>query len=646
MTAYYWDPEDGDNAQAGTSFATRKKYLSSFPALTAADELRCIASRPATSLGTCAFTNNNALITGTMPVKVIDNCDSAWTATANVTATATTTSTERVEGTAAAKLVIATAFATGKAAYRTLPAPLDLSAFDSVSLMAVIPTAAIMGGYLALCSDTTGDVVVETIRFSSNTGSAAIVGVASFMSLQWNKGAPLSNSIQSIAVYFDADPAAVTVILDNIIATNKYGLNHDSLVGKKTVAEPWFWPILSIQEGSVNLGRTGGTMGDTFHAPYNGTSESVEAFFQSTMRPPTASTERTPAGTAVFKITGGWNRTDMSTRTGKSYLSGGGVASYIIARNTYSLSEVSYFCFSAAVTGAYTSGVGTVNDVDLVGNAGATPISPTSASTAVAYPTWNIGYIVNSAQWSITGDTVFGMPRVNVKGLIGYKNSTSTSAPISFDAGKLGKRNGTLPILKVDKVAYSNAYGLVVAGDTIVSGTEFIGCAIGEVRFGVGDVQLLNCIGLNNVTASANVSGSASSEKKIWFYNATAELQNTVERTVGAGALKMSVLNATTPNAVYPHVVKIAEIAVTGSQSVLLKGWARRSSLTLSGGLKIVGGTIKGIDNDVVAAASAAINTWEELTLNVTPTGVGVLEVWAYAYGVIADMYIGDVTWT
>lgn len=645
MTVYFWDPEEGDNAQAGTSFATRKKYLSSFPALTVADEIRCIASRPAVSLGTCAFTNGNALITGTMPVKVIDNCDVAWTAAANVTATASTTSTERMEGTASAKFVIATAFVTGKAAHRTLPAPLDLSAFDSVSLMAIVPTAAITGGYLALCSDTTGDVVVETIRFNSNTGTAATVGVSSFMSLQWNKGAPLSSSIQSISVYFDVDPGALTVILDNIIATNKYGLNHDSLLGKKTVAEPWFWPILSIQEGSVSLGRTGGGVGDTYHAPYNGPSESVEAFFQPTMRPPTASTERTLAGTAVFKITGGWDRADMATRNGKSYLAGGSVASYLITRSTYSLSELSYFCFSAAVQAAYTSGVGAANDVDFVGCMGATLLSPTASSATAAYPTLNIGYIVNCTQWAITGDTIYGMPKVNIKGLIGYKNSSTTTAPISYDSGKAGKRN-PVPILKIDKIAYSSSYGLVVAGDAIVSNTEFIGCALGEVRFTVGDVQLLNCTGVTTCASTSNASGSVSSDKKIWFYNATAELQNTVERTVGAGSLKLTVLGTTLPNALYPHLVKIAEIAVTGSQSVLLKGWGRRSSLSLTGGLKILGGTIKGIDNDVVAAASAAINTWEELILNVTPTAAGVLEVWAYAYGALADFYIGDVTWT
>ncbi|WP_176519062.1 hypothetical protein, partial [Priestia megaterium] len=81
------------------------------------DTIRIKASIDETLVGTCSWTQNSPTVT--LPGAVtatIDNCDVAWTASANVTASASTT-TEK-EGTGSASLVIASGFTTGKVAYR------------------------------------------------------------------------------------------------------------------------------------------------------------------------------------------------------------------------------------------------------------------------------------------------------------------------------------------------------------------------------------------------------------------------------------------------------------------------------------------------------------------------------------------------
>lgn len=650
MTVYYMDPEDGDNAQAGTSFATRKKTPSGFAALTAADELRIIASRDPIAVGNCVFTNGANAITGTFPVKTIDNCDTAWTGMTNATVTASTLTSDRIEGAAVAKIVLAAGFTTGKAAYRTLPAELDLSAFDSVSFMMLFASAAgITGGYLALCSDTTGDVVVETIRFNYTPGptaNSAPSAASSYISLCWPKGAPLPSSVKSVAVYFSSAPGPSTLYLDNIIATTKGGLNHNSLIGKMSVDEPYFWPINYIQETAVGVGQVGATISSQLAGPYNGVSETVPAFIQPVAQTAVVAADRTLAGTAVFKVTGGWNRTDMSTRTGKTYLSGGNWQGVAIGRTTYSLSELSYIGFCAYVTSVYGSTVSVINDVDLISCTGTNMITWPTQALAGFTGAWNLGWLINGAQWTLPGDTFYGAPQISLKGIISHRSQTTTAAALSFNWPKAGKRFVPVPSVKIGKISYCQQYGLIAIGDMVLNGTTFVGNT-NDIRYDVGDVQLVNCTfpATEKMGINGTVSGSVSSDKKIWMMNIYAELQNVVERTAGEGALKLSVLNATNPSIGYPALIKVAEIAVDGTQSINVKGWLRRTSLTLTAGLRIYGGMVKGVDSTVSAAGAAAINTWEQLSLTVTPTGPGVIEVWAYAYGVIADCFIADLTW-
>lgn len=136
MAIKYLDPVNGNDSNNGTSFALRKKTMLSLTStgISAGDEIRIIQSPDPTNLGQNAtWTNLSKTVTLTTAVTAnICDCESAWTASANVTATADTSQFK--ENTKSAKLVVAAAFTTGKIAYFDLDVSTDFSSYQQVSM--------------------------------------------------------------------------------------------------------------------------------------------------------------------------------------------------------------------------------------------------------------------------------------------------------------------------------------------------------------------------------------------------------------------------------------------------------------------------------------------------------------------------------
>ncbi|MGZ8317468.1 MAG: discoidin domain-containing protein [Telluria sp.] len=123
MATFYIDLENGNDANAGTSYALRWKTFTS--GATAArigpgDTIRVMASPNETLVGTAWWTNGSATVTlGSAVTVSISRCNVAWTASANVTCSADTGAYK--EGAASSRLAIAAGFTTGLAAYEVMP---------------------------------------------------------------------------------------------------------------------------------------------------------------------------------------------------------------------------------------------------------------------------------------------------------------------------------------------------------------------------------------------------------------------------------------------------------------------------------------------------------------------------------------------
>ena len=141
----------------------------------------------------------------------IDDCDSAWTASANVTATADTS--DKKEGTASVKLAIADGFTTGLVAYHDIT-QMDLSNKHTVKLYIKSNVTWAAGGLQLLLDDTNGcGSPVETINLP------AIATTDGWIYLEISLANPASDiAIKSVGLYATTDPGAATIHLDIIEA--------------------------------------------------------------------------------------------------------------------------------------------------------------------------------------------------------------------------------------------------------------------------------------------------------------------------------------------------------------------------------------------------------------------------------------------
>lgn len=330
MATLYLDLEAGNDANDGTSFANRKKTLAGASAIALpGDTVRIMASTTPNSLGVNGtFARGSTTITLASAVNAaIDTGETAWTASANVT---TTTSTTRKQGSFSTSIALAAAFTTGLAAYKALGGATDFSAYQQLSLW-FQQTSGTLGGFqIKLCSDAAGVTAVSTFTIP------APVVLNGWNRVTVNLGSAMGASIQSVAFYVTSDSGAQTYLLDNIVACKAPGtgeLSHQTLIGKANSlgaggndSETWY-AIRAIEGTAITLDLLNSSdAGSTTNGRFWGTSETVTAYSLFPSYVPTnvvAADLRWTAGgtdTQTLTISGGWNRTDMSTQTGQTWL--------------------------------------------------------------------------------------------------------------------------------------------------------------------------------------------------------------------------------------------------------------------------------------------------------------------------------------
>jgi len=355
MATFYLDYEGGNDAADGLSYANRWKTLTN--GATAAriapgDTIRVMASPDPTSLGvTATWTNKSATVTLSSPLNVlIDDCESAWTASANVTCSKDTSNYRTGTGSAAQN--IASAFTTGLVAYKALGGAQNYSGYQGITLWVRV-NAAVAASTLSirLCSDAVGAVTVDTLAIP------AIPQASQWVPVYIDKGSALGASIQSVALYADADPGAVTVNLDNIstvkASSGGDNLNLTAMISKNTGTETW-WCLRGINGATLSIDQSPNMLVSQLASirGYYGTTETVTTYKRETTELSLVAIGQTnhtiqDSGTAGSPITisGGWNRTDMSTQTGTTWwdqLSGVGVVMACVNKNYIATEKMNF----------------------------------------------------------------------------------------------------------------------------------------------------------------------------------------------------------------------------------------------------------------------------------------------------------------
>tara|TARA_R100000231_G_scaffold11808_1_gene13692 strand:- start:1149 stop:3572 length:2424 start_codon:yes stop_codon:yes gene_type:complete len=234
--------------------------------------------------------------------------------------------------------------ATGKVAYCQLDSALDLSAYQQISLRYIwdyIPSGQKNDSgifSLRLCSDTQGDTVVNTIPITPPPGDDS----DSWFWWTYDNGANLGSNINSVALYADVETehSNIEIILENIIACKAKSaadsLHLGSLISKGTTNTANYYGIDGIvdniiilkfnHEDSTTYGiNTVNTNSNANHLRQNETTGTVTTYKVDPFTPDAgyynsaedyACNQINLNGETdlMCTVSGGWNTTDMSSQ--------------------------------------------------------------------------------------------------------------------------------------------------------------------------------------------------------------------------------------------------------------------------------------------------------------------------------------------
>lgn len=601
--------------------------------------------------GTVRLRNNSRVMLDTAVTQNIASTGPgrlAWTASANCSASFVGGGGVK-EHTVHDVININAAFTTGKAAYWTLPATLDLSGYQQVSFWIEMRTAGTLNPTptagqleLRLCSDAVGDTVVDTIPIP------AIPTVQRFQAFTVDKGSALGASIASISLYVNTDLSAwvnVTFALSNIIACKASSaadsLTLTSLIGKNTAGET-FWGIQSINGRRVMLDAdTNATPTSTFVRGYYGTTETVTTWKRETVKigpRPDFNDRQIVRDSCLFS--GGWDRTSMTTQNLETWWDGvAGVGSALdFVVGGYTLEKIAFVRFNQALYisnagGAILDIIAANNNTNTSSNTGTLNFFTSSFCKS-----FKIGHAVAN----------FG----NVIGTAGPANFVLEHSIVSNASNAFFNYSGWARISTLKKgsgagLIANNANGLVNAAGRVTNITFTDNSGVDVTATGSGRQEILylrNCK-LNsssqvNVT-SGNILVEIYSQNhdetpnnhRIFLSGAVISSAIDQRKTASGISWRIQPTDSSVRTADFPVILSLAKVACAANALVTIKAWMRRSNTGLTMRLVCKGDQIAGVVSDVTASMTAAANTWEELTITFTPTEAGVVEITAEAWG-------------
>jgi hypothetical protein len=717
------------HAQEVSPGRTFDKRFKSIPAASAAavagDTVRCMSSPGPTLVGNATWTQNSRTITLAGAVTVdIATCDSAWTAVTNVTAT---TSSANKEGTNAASIAIAAAFTTGKAAYFAT-GTLDLSAYQQVSFW-VRPNATVAANTLSLrlCTDTTGDVSVHTIPIPAIANSSGV-----YAPVTVDLGANLNSAIKSVALYQDSDIAAVTLLLDNIIAC-KASSSADALTLTNLIGKVWnlSWaasstystndirtPTTSNRNGyryKVTAGggsNSGGSeptwpqevgktvtdgsltwtcegLEDTWYSinsirgttviidqhinanssggrGYAGATETVATYRRVTIKSGQQSGSDFSSGNNVqtsgsagslITFSGGWDRTNMSSQTGQTWLDGengygaaiGTNSKSYISLNNFGFVRHSYVLFNPStyweLNFCHAVTLGYLN---------------TGGGYGVMQNSSTANLLINGCNFSF--NSTHGLHNNNPSNWKVQASSFNSNQGIGVN---FGAYPGTFNVL--DVVAKNNGTsGLNTSSRGPLYASGLITGGNGSYGIGVqcANVFLTNCsIPESTKYDLTGYSGGTNTDYRIFSQKdgqaAGVHVVTTDGGTISSATDQRHTASgiswkfrptSTSRNQYYPLPLSVGKVLCTANTAVNVTIWTRRDNTNIQGRLRLPGGQIAGANQDTVVNCAPAINTWtQSSTLTFTPTESGVVELFFEVWdgvGTSNSYWIDDIAFS
>ena len=564
-----------------------------------------------------------------------------WTPSANVT-TRFDPGTFK-EHVSSDETVIAAAFTTGKASYWTLPATLDLSSYQQISFWLYVAGFPLPAGRveLRLCSDTTGDVAVNSFSIPAQDG------LTRWRPITLDNGSALGSSISSIAWHVTTDignPSTCILTLNNIIAckasSDADSLTLTSLIGKNTTGET-FWGIQSINGTRVMLDADTNALPTSANVRgYYGTSETVTTYKRETIKlgPAAAATTALQtiqeSGTDGSPITysGGWDRTAMSTQNLETWLDGQNGNGYGIVNTSLSFVKLLKLAATRLNRGFSFNGTCLGIDLDIAGVSAMTSTGVYLNECPGAKLVLANAAAASNAIWD--GESSFGHGKQ-----ITITNRIDSGNTAYLGRGGIGTvvTGGTWANNATALFFDTTGTGILLSSVTTIDNTTAINmatnfapaylrnCLINETT------EISGLIASTNIAVFSNKHDQVADNHKIFITGGLISSATDQRHTASGISWKLQP-TSTTRHSFFPLTLSLAKVACSANNLVTIKAWMRRDNAGLTMRLVCKGGQIAGVASDVVSALSTT-SAWEEETITFTPTETGVVEITAEAGG-------------
>jgi len=670
MAIRYVDLVNGNDSNNGTTFALRKKTITSASSgLTGGDTVRVMKSSDPTSLGSCTWSNSNSnvILPTAVTAEVSKSQNTNWTVSANVTK-ANWTSVDGLRiGSNGVAMTIAAAFTTGKVAYAPCTTS-DLSGYQQLSfILSNSISIAANSIYIDLCSDSTGDVPVVSLAIPAVTNAPSYA-----YPITLDYGANLPSGINSIAIRCTSDPGSLVIRFNHIIAckdkTDNSSLTLNSIIGLNTTDEPEWYSIFSIDGTTVSL--------DIQHN-WAGSAGSLSTYkiqpllfqnwqpLQANAAVPTGFTGPSGTTTALANVEFGWDSTDMSSQTGYTAID-------FQTQNANPAIGGTHCRYNRIIAVRSRSFLGTANSLYEFGE------------YHLVNPSYN--FFISGINAQLFADKLYVTCSSFTTGNGWANNFTSNIHSQMYCSRSAGIGLSYTPVLEVKnlnvknlKVAGCRAPN-IIAGEGIIenfkvyhsNATGISGHTWNSSNYSSGNLKIKNMNLYGSVAATqlfhrVGVSSSSTSIENLTFQTTPLAfasfsayvgrnkvfVQNYNNTNIGKGAGDFYTLNqVTTPvhtaggNAwefiikvnshiyvpLYPDYyksqsIKVCDIPVKANKLHTVKLWVQRKFTTTKCAV-FVKPEVSGISDYVVSESSAAANTWEELTITFTPTVNSVVPIY------------------
>lgn len=418
--------------------------------------------------------------------------------------------------------------------------------------------------------------------------------------------------------------------------------------------EDTWYGIQSINGTTVKLDNVTSTRGDAGRG-YAGATETVTTYKRETIKTTmvtgaTAVNTFQDSGTdgSLITYSGGWNRTDMSTQTGETWTDGQNTlgSAYVYGGRLFlRLNNLNGVRYSTFISDLY-------RGWELL-NVHACNCDVGIASTSVVAAPKFVGVQANNggtAGFRILQGGVYVMWQVAANSAItaGINNTSGNTTAFNINTASF-KNCGTYG------VALNGNYPVSLSGVVTANGGNGIGMLLSPAVSSLNNCSIGEATKFSAMTSPTNqVIYSNNHQQSVGSHLITTDGgtigTSTTQRHTASGFSWLFNPTSTLRGAYYPMTLSVAKIACVAGAAVSVNIWTYRDSTDINGALRIHGGQIAGVDQDVSVTCAPTINTWtQSSTLTFTPSADGVVEIVFDVYdgvGTTNSFWIDDLTVT